>query len=49
MLDRLVEASLESPGFTTLEETAARIRSEVNAEIFAQVGDRGARRTWGAT
>ncbi|MEY9210573.1 hypothetical protein ABH917_000019 [Thermobifida halotolerans] len=35
-LDRLVEASLELPGFTTLDEMAARIRSEVNAEIFAQ-------------
>jgi len=39
-LDRLVEASLELPGFTTLDEMAARIRSEVNAEIFAQVNDR---------
>lgn len=39
-LDRLVEASLELPGFTTLDEMAAHIRTEVNAEIFAQVNDR---------
>lgn len=36
-LDRLVEASLELLGFTTLDEMATRIRGEVNAEIFAGI------------
>jgi hypothetical protein len=36
-LEKLVEASLELPGFSTLDEMATRIRAEVNAEIFAQV------------
>ena len=39
-LDRLVEASVELLGFTTLDDMATRIRGEVNAEIFAQVNDR---------
>nr|WP_061081902.1 DUF4158 domain-containing protein [Nocardiopsis alborubida] len=39
-LDRLVEASLELLGFSTLDEMATRIRAQVNAEIFAQVNDR---------
>ncbi|KIH96363.1 transposase, partial [Streptomonospora alba] len=39
-LDRLVEASVELPGFSTLDEMATRIRGEANAEIFAQVNDR---------
>ncbi|WP_269323793.1 DUF4158 domain-containing protein [Streptosporangium roseum] len=36
-LERLIEESLELPGFTTLDEMAARIRARVNAEIFARV------------
>lgn len=39
-LDRLVEASLELPGFTTLDEMATRIRAEVNSEIFAGICER---------
>lgn len=39
-LDRLVEASLELPGFTTLDEMATRIRAEVNSEIFARICER---------
>jgi hypothetical protein len=35
-----VEASLELPGFTTLDEMATTIRSQVNAEIFAGICDR---------
>ncbi|MEV4251360.1 DUF4158 domain-containing protein [Streptosporangium canum] len=36
-LERLIEESLELPGFTTLDEMATRIRARVNAEIFARV------------
>nr|WP_276206336.1 Tn3 family transposase [Thermoactinospora rubra] len=36
-LERLIEASLELPGFTTLDEMASMIRARVNAQIFAQV------------
>ena len=36
-LERLVEASLELPGFSTLDEMAATIRAEVNAGIFAGI------------
>lgn len=47
-LERLVQASLELPGFSTLDEMAARIRGEVNAEIFAliwqRLGPEGCRR-----
>ncbi|GAA3074100.1 hypothetical protein GCM10017600_26690 [Streptosporangium carneum] len=39
-LERLIEASLELPGFTTLDEMAARIRARVNAEIFARICER---------
>lgn len=39
-LERLVQASLELPGFSTLDEMAARIRAEVNAAIFDMVGSR---------
>lgn len=39
-LERLLEASLELPAFSTLDEMATRIRAEVNAEIFARVVDR---------
>ncbi|QYC38831.1 Tn3 transposase DDE domain protein [Nonomuraea coxensis DSM 45129] len=39
-LERLIEASLELPGFTTLDEMAATIRARVNAEIFTRVVDR---------
>ncbi|MBA8953172.1 hypothetical protein HNR61_004822 [Actinomadura namibiensis] len=39
-LERLVEHSLELPGFTTLDEMAARIRAEVNAQIFTAVSAR---------
>ena len=36
-LERLVEASLELPAFSTLDEMAASIRAEVNAGIFAGI------------
>ena len=36
-LERLVEASLELPAFSTLDELAAAIRAEVNAGIFAGI------------
>lgn len=39
-LERLVEASLELPGFTTLDAMATTIRARVNAEIFARVVER---------
>ena len=39
-LERLVEASLELPAFSTLDELAAAIRAEVNAGIFAGVRSR---------
>ncbi|MEV1175307.1 DUF4158 domain-containing protein [Nonomuraea sp. NPDC049784] len=39
-LERLIEASLELPGFTTLDEMASTIRARVNTEIFAQVVER---------
>lgn len=39
-LERLVEASLELPGFSTLDEMAATIRAEVNSEIFAEICQR---------
>ena len=39
-LERLVEASLELPGFSTLDEMAASIRAEVNAGIFAGIVSR---------
>ena len=39
-LEKLLEASLELPGFSTLDEMAARIRAEVNIEIFATIAER---------
>jgi hypothetical protein len=52
-LERLVQASLELPGFSTLDEMASRIRAEVNAAIFQMIGSRlgmagraGWRRFW---
>lgn len=39
-LDRLVEASLELPGFSTLDEMATRIRAEVNTALFTRITDR---------
>ena len=39
-LERLVEASLELPAFSTLDELAATIRAEVNAGIFAGIVSR---------
>ena len=39
-LERLVEASLELPAFSTLDELAAAIRAEVNAGIFAGICSR---------
>jgi TnpA family transposase len=36
-LERLVEASLELPAFSTLDEMATSIRAEVNAGIFAGI------------
>ena len=39
-LEKLLEASLELPGFSTLDEMATRIRAEVNIEIFATIAER---------
>jgi TnpA family transposase len=39
-LEQLVEASLELPAFSTLDEMAAAIRAEVNAGIFAGIVSR---------
>ena len=39
-LEMLVKASLELPGFATLDELAARIRHEVNSAMFERVGAR---------
>ncbi|MET8054860.1 DUF4158 domain-containing protein, partial [Streptosporangium sp. NPDC005286] len=39
-LERLIEASLELPGFTTLDEMTATIRARVNTEIFMRVVER---------
>ena len=36
-LEKVREASLELPGFSTLDDLATRIRAEVNAEIFALI------------
>lgn len=36
-LERLVEASLELPAFSTLDEMATSVRAEVNAQIFAGI------------
>ena len=39
-LERLVEASLELPAFSTLDELATAIRAEVNAGMFARITER---------
>src|SRR5215472_4850857 len=39
-LERIVEASLELPAYSTLDEMAATIRSEVNETIFAGIAAR---------
>jgi hypothetical protein len=39
-LERLIQASLELPGFSTLNEMAARIRAEVNASLFTTLWQR---------
>jgi len=39
-LEMLVKASLELPGFATLDELAARIRHDVNTTMFERVGTR---------
>jgi len=39
-LERLVEASLELPAFSTLDEMATSVRAEVNAGIFAGIVSR---------
>ncbi|MFI0349929.1 DUF4158 domain-containing protein [Actinomadura sp. 9N407] len=39
-LERLIEASLELPAFSTLDRMATTIRAEVNAGIFARVAAR---------
>jgi hypothetical protein len=39
-LEKLVEGSFELPGYSTLDEMAARIREEVNSSIFAMVAGR---------
>jgi hypothetical protein len=36
----LVKASLELPGFSTLDEMAGRIRREVNTAMFERIADR---------
>jgi len=50
-LERLVEASLELPTFSTLDEMATSIRAEVNAQIFtgiiARMGPDGRQRALG--
>ena len=45
-LERLVEASLELPGFSTLDELATTIRAEVNAGIFARITERMGPEAW---
>jgi hypothetical protein len=39
-LERLVEASLELPAFSTLDELATAIRAEVNAGMFTRITER---------
>lgn len=39
-LERIIEASLELPGYTTLDEMAGNIRTEVNEAIFAGIAGR---------
>ena len=39
-LEMLVKSSLELPGFSTLDEIAARIRHDVNTAMFERVGAR---------
>jgi hypothetical protein len=39
-LERLIEPSLELPAFSTLDEMATTIRTEVNAGIFARIVER---------
>ena len=36
-LEELVKARFELPGYTTLDKLAARVRTEVNAELFAGI------------
>ena len=51
-LERLIEASLELPAYSTLDEMAATIRTEVNEAIFAgivaRMGADGRQRAQGA-
>lgn len=39
-LEELVRSRLELPGYTTLDRMAARVRGEVNNELFASIIDR---------
>jgi hypothetical protein len=39
-LEELVRSRLELPGYTTLDRMAARIRAEVNNELFVRIVDR---------
>jgi hypothetical protein len=39
-LKELVRGRYELPGYTTLDELAARVRAEVNTELFATIGAR---------
>lgn len=39
-LEELVRARYELPGYSTLDELAARVRAEVNTELFATIGAR---------
>lgn len=39
-LEELIRARCELPGYTTLDELAARIRAEVNGGIFRAIGER---------
>jgi hypothetical protein len=39
-LEELVRARYELPGYTTLDKLTARVRTEVNTELFATIGAR---------
>jgi TnpA family transposase len=39
-LEELIRGRYELPGYTTLDELTARIRTEVNTELFATIGSR---------
>lgn len=45
-LDKLTEASLEFPAYSTLDALASRVRTEVNLEIFEMVAGRLSEEDW---